>query len=105
MPGTSEKMKGTKMTEFGEELLKAIGEARAHARGEGPGIVHKPVNPRDVRKAVKLTQEQMAPLMGMSLSGYRKWEQKRRTVSGPAEILLKILEREPELFQRTVLDA
>ncbi len=26
----------------------------------------------------------MAPLMGMSLSGYRKWEQRTGDVSGPA---------------------
>ena len=34
-------------------------------------MVHAPVTPRDVRKQAKLTQAQMAPLMGMSLSGYR----------------------------------
>lgn len=92
------------MTEFGKELLGAIGEARAHARGEIQLKVHKPVDPREVRKVVRLTQKQMAPLMGMSLSGYRKWEQDRRAVSGPAEILLRIMAKEPELFQRTVLD-
>ena len=47
----------------------------AHAKGEGPAVIHAHMTPREVRKQAKLTQAQMAPLMGMSLSGYRKWEQ------------------------------
>ncbi len=43
------------MSEFGVELIKALNEALAHAKGEGPGVVHEPVNPGDVRKAADLT--------------------------------------------------
>ena len=32
---TQEERKGTKMTEFGEELIKAMREAVAHAEGKG----------------------------------------------------------------------
>ena len=52
---------------------------------------------------VNPTQAQMAPLMGMSLSGYRKWEQGTRRVSGPAATLLRVIEREPEAFKRAIL--
>ncbi|MDE2760301.1 MAG: helix-turn-helix domain-containing protein [Paracoccaceae bacterium] len=91
------------MTEFGEELIKALREAVAHAEGKGAGYrVHRPIDPGDIRKTAKLTQEQMAYLMGMSASGYRKWEQKQRTVSGPAEVLLTVMAREPEAFRRAV---
>jgi hypothetical protein len=38
-------------------------------------VVHEAIAPREVREAARLTQAQMASLMGMSLSGYRKWEQ------------------------------
>ncbi len=44
----------------------------------------------------------MAPLMGMSLSGYRKWEQGQRRVSGPAATLLRVIEREPDAVQRAL---
>ena len=74
--------------------------ALAHAKGEGPAIVHTPIDPRDVRRRASLTQSQMAPLMGMSLSGYRKWEQGKRAVSGPAAALLRLIEREPEAVKR-----
>ena len=75
----------------------------AHAKGEGPAIVHTPVTPREVRLQAKLTQAQMAPLMGMSLSGYRKWEQGARDVSGPAETLLRVIQKEPEAVRRALL--
>ena len=59
------------MSTFGEDLIQSLNEALAHAKGEGPAIANAPVTPREVRKQAKLTQAQMAPLMGMSLSGYR----------------------------------
>ena len=91
-----------KMSTFGEDLIQSLNEVLAHAKGKGPAIVHAPVNPREVRKLAKLTQVQMAPLMGMSLSGYRKWEQGTRRVSGPAATLLRMIEREPDAVRRTL---
>ncbi|WP_192798622.1 helix-turn-helix domain-containing protein [Brucella anthropi] len=90
------------MTSFGDDLIQAMGEALAHAKGEGPAILHAPVDPREVRTRARLTQAQMAPLMGMSLSGYRKWEQGRRRVSGPAAALLRVIEKEPGAVQRAL---
>ena len=37
----------------------------------------------------------------MSVSGYKKWEQGRRTISGPALNLLRVLDKHPE----AVIDA
>ena len=93
------------MSTFGDDLIQSLNEALAHAKGEGPAIVHAPVAPRKVRKQAKLTQAQMAPLMGMSLSGYRKWEQGTRQVSGPAATLLRIIEKEPEAVRRALLSS
>ena len=90
------------MSTFGEELSQSLNEALAHAKGEGPAIVHAPVTPREVRKQAKLTQAQMAPLMGMSLSGYRKWEQGTRRISGPAAMLLRVIQQEPQAVRRAL---
>lgn len=90
------------MSSFGDDLIQAMGEALAHAKGEGPAILNAAVDPREVRTRAKLTQAQMAPLMGMSLSGYRKWEQGQRQVSGPAATLLRVIEREPAAVQRAL---
>ncbi len=90
------------MTQFGDDLIQAMTEALAHVKGEGPGVVHEPADPKVVRKKAKLTQKQMAPLMGMSVSGYRKWEQGERSVSGPAGVLLKVIEKEPDAVARAL---
>lgn len=90
------------MSSFGEDLIQSLNEALAHAQGEGPAIVHTPVDPREIRMKAKLTQAQMAPMMGMSLSGYRKWEQGARRVSGPAAALLRVIEKEPAAVQRAL---
>ena len=60
------------MSTFGKDLIQSLNEALGHAKGNGPAILHAPVTPREVREHANLTQAQMAPLMGMSLSGYRK---------------------------------
>lgn len=91
------------MSTFGDDLIQAMTEALAHAKGEGPAIVHAPMTPREVRVQAKLSQAQMAPLMGMSLSGYRKWEQGQRRVSGPAAALLRLIQQEPDAVKRTLL--
>jgi putative transcriptional regulator len=91
------------MSTFGNDLIQAMTEALAHAKGEGPAVVHAPIAPRDVRERAKLTQAQMAPLMGMSLSGYRKWEQGQRRVSGPAATLLRLIQKEPDVVKRALL--
>ena len=91
------------MSTFGEDLIQSLNEALAHAKGEGSATVHAPVTPREVRKQARLTQAQMATLMGMSVSGYRKWEQGARRVSGPAATLLRIIEREPNAVRRALL--
>jgi len=91
------------MTTLADDLIQAAEEAASFLRGQKEGAVeHHFPNPREIRKSAKLTQEQMAPLMGMSLSGYRKWEQGVREVSGPALTLLRVLEREPEAVLRAL---
>ncbi len=91
------------MNTFGDDLIQSLNEALSHARGEGPAIVHAPTAaPREVRKQARLTQSQMASLMGMSLSGYRKWEQETRRTSGPAATLLRVIQREPDAVRRAL---
>lgn len=60
------------------------------------------IDVRAVRKRLGLTQEEIAPLFGMSVSGYRKWEQGKRAVSGPARTLLKVMSREPKAVLRAL---
>ena len=62
-------MEAKQMSTFGKDLIRSLGEAIDHAKGNGGAIVHVPVTPREVREQVNLTHAEMASLMGMSLSG------------------------------------
>ena len=52
--------KAEEMSTFGEGLIQSLNAALAHAKGEGPAIVHAPISPREVRMQAELTQAQMA---------------------------------------------
>lgn len=92
------------MATFGEDLVRSLGEALAHAKGDGPAIVHPAVSPR-ARSGNRsnFPKPKMAPLVGMSPSEYHKWEQGTRRVSGPAAALLEVIRKEPDAVRRALL--
>jgi len=98
------------VSRIGQQIMEGLDEALAHARGEAvPGLkVHHveidDVDPKTVRRRLKLTQEQMAGLLGTSTSGYRKWEQGNRAPSGAARTLLRVMEREPDAVLRALAE-
>lgn len=51
-----------------------------------------------LRKQFNLSQSQFAGALGVSTRAIQDWEQGRRTPSGPALALLRIIERHPELI-------
>jgi putative transcriptional regulator len=96
------------MTKFGDDLIAAMSEALEHSRGKRKANVHriavKPIDIRAIRTRLKLTQDQMSELLGVSLSGYRKWEQGQRQPHGAARTLLRVMAKEPQSVLRA-LDA
>ena len=38
------------MSTFGDDLIQSLNEALAHAKGDGPAILHAPVTAREVRE-------------------------------------------------------
>jgi len=95
------------MSTVGDDLLEGMQEMLAHIRGEDTGAtVHKvkveTVDTKAIRTKYKLTQVDMAMVLGTSLSGYKKWEQGQRRPSGAALTLLKIMDKEPEAVKRAL---
>ena len=96
------------MTKAGESIIQGALEALAWTRGEDvPGlVVHhvetNDVEPKIVRRKLKLTQAQMAQALGTSTSGYRKWEQGQRVPGGAARTLLRVMDKEPEAVLRVL---
>ncbi len=90
------------MSKLGEDLVLAMTQAAAMHHGAPIGRLHHLPTAREVREKMGLTQEEMAPLLGLSLSGYRKIEQGQRPLQGAAATLLLVLDREPEAVQRAL---
>ena len=99
------------MSKFGTDLIEAMQDALAHAQAHTKGqvtdmVVHKvnveTVDAKAVRHKLKLTQEQMALMLGTSVSGYRKWEQGRRQPGGAARTLLRVMDQEPQAVLRAL---
>jgi putative transcriptional regulator len=95
------------MSNTGKDIIQGLEEALAHARGKRVPVISrnvevKAIDVKRIRRSLDLTQEQMAELLGTSVSGYRKWEQGARQPRGAAKTLLKVMEREPKALLRAL---
>jgi len=87
------------------ELVASVKEGGAILRGENePSRVFQldPVDIKSIRDGYKLTQEEFAAMLGLSVRTLRNWEQGRRTPEGPAMVLLRVAARHPEAVLDTV---
>lgn len=57
---------------------------------------------RLIRERLGLSQEAFAERFQLSLRTVQEWEQRRRVPEGPARVLLRIIEREPEAADRAL---
>jgi putative transcriptional regulator len=55
-----------------------------------------------LRRFVRLTQEQFAQAIGISVHTLRNWEQDRRKPEGPALALLRVAARHPRIIRENV---
>ncbi len=90
------------MTKNFDRIIKGLGEAADLVQGkadEKSFRVHVPetVDVRAIRRKLKLTQQQFALRYGFSLSAVRDWEQDRRRPEASARVLLKVVERHPDI--------
>jgi len=103
------RVKAAPKVDLTEELIASMEEAVRIVAGEvAPSRVHHPVAVPDVdvraaRERLGLTQPAFAAKFGIALPTLRKWEQGRRRPDGPARVLLRVIEREPDAVRRALL--
>lgn len=88
-----------------EELVASLTEAQAIAKGERAASRRFRVMPPDVktvREHIGLSQNEFAQLMRVSVKTLQNWEQHRRTPTGPAAALLKIVSTAPEVALKSL---
>lgn len=95
------------MSKLGDDLLRSMAQALAHAQGKrvGARVRKVSIKPADIQKArqrLGLSQDDFAEAFGVSASTLRKWEQGQRVPNGAAKTLLKIVEREPRAVMRAL---
>jgi putative transcriptional regulator len=85
--------------EMFNDLLASIEEAGEIYRGQRNPSGHRVIEEPDVhviREKYKMTQQEFASLLGISVGTLQGWEQGRRKPQGPAKVLLKVAEKRPE---------
>jgi DNA-binding transcriptional regulator YiaG len=87
------------------ELVGSLKEAKAIAKGRAKPSRHFEVLAPDakaVREQTGLTQSEFAKLMRVSVKTLQNWEQHRRSPTGPAAALLKIVATAPEVALKSL---
>lgn len=81
------------------ELVTSVKEGAPILRGEKQASRTFQLDRLDVkriREGYRLTQEQFAAMLGISVRTLRNWEQGRRVPEGPAMVLLQVADKHPE---------
>ena len=97
------------MTKKAFETIKAgLEDAIAYARGDKTRAkVWVPkmdkVNVKAVRERLGLSQNEFSTVFAVGLDALQNWEQGRRQPTGPARVLLQIIDREPLAVSRALL--
>lgn len=83
-----------------DELIQSVREGGAILRGQkrpARRFVIEASGVRAIREKTTLSQSEFAHLIGVSVKTLQNWEQDRRSPTGPAAALLRIISREPKL--------
>lgn len=84
------------MAQFQEDLLLSVKQMKAGQAAQVTEIALPPVTA--IRHAAGLSQTQFAHLIGVSVRTLQQWEQGRRSPSGAAKTLLRVVEKHPEFL-------
>ena len=92
-----------------DELMASLEQAVAIVEGKMvPGRVHQvevpEIDVQAARQRLGMSQPAFAAAFGVPLPTLRKWEQRVRRPQGPARVLLRVIEREPDAVRRALDD-
>lgn len=103
--------KRTLRKNIAHELVAAASEAVEILSGQrAPARTHKvmvrvpDIDVKAVRRKTGLSQDRFAARFGFSPANVRQWEQRRRSPTGPAKVLLHVIDREPQAVLRALED-
>ncbi len=80
-------------------IKQGLEEAIEFSKGKvGKAIVHEfsPIDVKNIRANIGMSQNEFASAFGISVSTLRHWERGDRTPHGPALVLLNVVAKEPK---------
>ena len=96
------------MSEEFKSIKRGLEEAVAFARRQGKATVHEidvsQPDVRAVRTRTGLSQVDFARSIGIKKATLLNWEQRRRSPQGPARVLLAMIDKDPGIVQRMLVD-
>ena len=92
------------MSEAFDSVMSGLNEALAYSRGEQTGaVVHRievpQVDVAAIRAQTGLSQGAFAKSIGVAKGTLLNWEHGRRHPTGPAQVLLAMIARQPSLVR------
>lgn len=87
------------MSKAFDSIKQGLDEALEFSKGKkGKAVVHEftPVDVKNIRVQVGMSQNEFASAFGISVSTLRHWERGDRTPHGPALVLLNVVAKEPD---------
>ncbi len=87
------------MSDFFQSIKQGLTEAAEFSEGKcKKAVVHEfsPVDVKDIRASIGMTQAEFASAFGISISTLRHWERGDRTPQGPALVLLNVVAKQPK---------
>lgn len=104
------KMSARKRNVNFERIMRGLEDAATYARGEADLTkfrVHVPasVDVAAIRSKLGFTQQAFAARFGFSKGAIRDWEQGRKVPEASARILLKVIDKRPDVVLEVLDDA
>ncbi len=93
---------------IGKKVLKSIQEILDYEEGRKTNVrissvtIDDDVDVRAVRDALNLSQQKFADLYGLPVATIQNWESGRRKPELAAKLLLKVIEKSPELVAKAI---
>jgi len=81
-----------------DSIKQGLGEALEFSKGkQRKAVVHEfsPIDVKNIRANIGMTQNEFASAFGISVSTLRHWERGDRTPHGSARVLLNVVAKDP----------
>ena len=88
-----------------KSIKQGLEEAVLFSKGKCPeAVVHEfnPIDVKNIRAKVGMSQPEFASAFGISVSTLRHWERGDRKPHGPALVLLNVVAKEPKAVLRAL---